>query len=52
MNRWVIRPSRPGLLFMFMLMLMQSSKVPDGACLNDEDCTEGEAVTAGHGQNH
>ncbi|XP_062844331.1 P2X purinoceptor 5 [Trichomycterus rosablanca] len=27
----------------------ESPKVPDGVCLNDEDCTEGDAVIAGHG---
>ncbi|KAJ7997087.1 hypothetical protein DPEC_G00225280 [Dallia pectoralis] len=27
----------------------ESSKVPDGQCVNDEDCTEGESVVAGNG---
>ncbi|XP_041741547.1 P2X purinoceptor 5 isoform X3 [Coregonus clupeaformis] len=27
----------------------ESPKVPDGLCVNNEDCAEGEAVVAGHG---
>ncbi|XP_077449335.1 P2X purinoceptor 5 isoform X1 [Stigmatopora argus] len=27
----------------------ESSKIPDGQCLSDEDCIEGETVIAGHG---
>lgn len=30
----------------------QSFKVPDGQCQSDYDCAEGEAVIAGHGEDH
>ncbi|XP_069556791.1 P2X purinoceptor 5 isoform X1 [Brachyistius frenatus] len=31
------------------LHLSQSFKVPDGRCQSDDDCVEGDSVTAGHG---
>ena len=30
----------------------QSFRVPDGRCQSDYDCAEGEAVIAGHGEDH
>lgn len=33
-------------------ILLQSFKVPNGRCLSDDDCMEGETVIAGHGEKH
>lgn len=32
--------------------ISQSVKVPNGRCQSDDDCMAGEAVVAGHGENH